>query len=177
MKKIYFYTLILCAIAMSSCKLQVVPQAMSSVDALRIKDLHLEQNDYQIIQQDTVNATIVYHQPGKHKHIIKELNGDFSAKYRRDKATKKYYLKKFVGVARFGYLNNELTDMKQFSEMSPAEVVRQLAIYKLIQDCQQAGGDSMIEPIINVDIQKVGTEIFFTANASAKFIKINTNQK
>ena len=181
-KLFYFVAVAVTALAMSSCKLQIVPKAINTVNSVGLEEMNLERKDYSILKTLTAEATITYHQTGS-KITIKEANGECSMVFKRVPFSKTYVYKKFEGIARYGYLNNDydkgaLAGWSVPDEIRPEYIARNLAIYRLINACKMAGGDGVIEPIISTNVERTGLRtVTFKSTVSAKVIKLKTDGK
>ena len=59
----------------------------------------------------------------------------------------------------------------------PEYVVRNLAIYRLINASKVRGADGIIEPVISTNVEQRGNDIVFKTTATAKLIKLKTDGK
>lgn len=178
MKKSFILITILGALVLSSCKLAIVPTAINTVNSVGLSELNLEREDYKILNTITAESSILYTQFGR-KITISDTNGDFILTYKRKYSFRTGYYweyKSFRGVARYGFLANDYGKVNSYSDISPEEMARNIAIYRLINACKVAGGDGVIEPIVSTNVGQQGHSITFKTTVSAKIIKLNTDK-
>ncbi|MCH5334418.1 MAG: hypothetical protein J1D86_01245 [Alistipes sp.] len=172
MKKLFWIAS--AAIVLSSCGTQktIIPRAINTVKSVSLEELNLERKDYEILNTVSAEATIGYTDKGSTIRIEDET-GEFALQYTKDK--KGQWTCKYNGVLRMGYLNNDYmgttTDIAQ-----PEDVVRRLAIYRLINESQQYGGDGLIEPTISTNAEQRGDVIMFRTTVTAKIVKLKTDR-
>lgn len=173
MKRLLFALILL--VVSTSCSQVILPRAINTVNAVSLDELNLVRSDYKILNTVTADALVYYSTSADGKIVTIQCPEDnFALKYIK---TKKGWNSEFKGVAKMGYLANDYMDSN--SEMvSPEDVARRLAIYKLINEVKLSGADGVIEPIIstNVESGKNAREIVFKTSVSAKIIKLNTNK-
>ena len=86
------------------------------------------------------------------------------------------YRSDYEGIARFGFLNNDYDHV--FTDVvAPEYIVRNLAIYRLINQAKIRGADGVVEPIISTSAEDQGSKIVFKSTVSAKLMKLNTDAK
>jgi hypothetical protein len=178
MKKSFILITILGALALSSCKLAIVPKAINTVNSVGLSELNLERDDYKILNTISAEATITYRQLG---NIIKisDANGDFEITYKRSFSFRHgvtWNYKSFKGIARYGFLSNDYGKTHNYNDITPEQIARHIAVYRLINACKVAGGDGVIEPIVSTNVGQEGRNIIFKTTVSAKVIKLNTNK-
>lgn len=178
MKKILFGLSVL--FLTTSCATQIIPRAVNTVNSVSISELNLERKDYQILKTISADATILYSAglDGK-DYTIKCPDEDFALKFIKKKQKNGGGWKcEYKGIVKLGYLANDYK--YDDTALSPEEVARRLAIYKLINQVKLAGADGVIEPIIstNIDNGKRGMSrnIIFKTSVSAKLIKLKTDK-
>ena len=183
MKKSIIALSVFCALALSSCKLTVIPKAISTVNAVSLSELNLERKDYIVLKTISADAVVTYKQNGSRKITVQEAGGEFKFvyKYHKPFARKGFWeLDKFSGVARLGYLDNDYHRYDTFvsESIKPEFMARCLATYRLINACRIAGGDGLIEPIVSMNVEQSGLRsVTFKATVSAKIIKLKTDSK
>ena len=64
MKKSFILITILGALALSSCKLAIVPKAINTINSVSLEELNLERKDYKVLNTITADASVVYTQFG-----------------------------------------------------------------------------------------------------------------
>ncbi len=178
MKKSFILITILGALALSSCKLAIVPKAINTINSVSLEELNLGRKDYKVLNTITADASVVYTQFGN-TITIADANGEFSLTYKRRYSLKNGYYweyKAFRGIARYGFLANDYGKTDSYSDISPEQMARSIAIYRLINACKVAGGDGVIEPIVSTNVGQQGHSITFKTTVSAKIIKINTDK-
>lgn len=184
-KLFLFATLVSVAFTMSSCFLHkktpqsmVVPKAINTINSVGLAELNLKHGtDYTIVNTVTADATILYSEQKKGQQItLKEENGEFKLVYKFNNETLDWYLTDFDGIARFGFLNNDYGKVS-LRDAYPEAVVRNLAIYRLINISKVRGADGVIEPVISTNVEQRGKEIVFKTTVSAKLVKLKTDAK
>ena len=183
-QKFLILATILVALTMiTSCRTQQVvrkriPVAVNTVNSVRLDELNLKHgSDYTIVNTITAEATIFYstHRKGE-KFTLREENGEFSITYEYNSEKDDFICTDFNGVARFGFLTTD--DYNQdYSLDKPEYVVRNLAIYRLINASKVRGADGVIEPVISTNVEQRGKEIVFKTTVAAKLIKLKTDAK
>ena len=62
------------------------------------------------------------------------------------------------------------------SLIQPEEIVRRLAMYRLINVAKANGADGIIEPIVSTNVEQTGkNDILYKTTVEAKIIKLHTN--
>ena len=182
-KFLIFATLLVALITITSCHTQQVvrkriPVAVNTVNSVRLDELNLKHGtDYTIVNTITAEATVIYSENRKGEKItLREENGEFKITYEYNSEKDDWYCTDFEGVARFGFLTND--DYNQdYSLDEPEYVVRNVAIYRLINASKVRGADGVIEPVISTNVEQQGKEIVFKTTVSAKLIKLKTDAK
>ena len=174
MKKILFA---MAAIALlASCSTQqesVIPRAVSSIGTATFQDLNLQSNDYNILNTVTTEATVSYEANKSRTHIfIKGVDDDFVLEYTKDK--KIGWLCEYTGIMKYGYMHNEFPSLQQ-NIASPEEIVYRLAVYRLVSQVKNMGGDGIVAPSVVTRIEQQGKTVYFHATAEAKAIKLKAN--
>lgn len=174
-----------CMFTMTSCGLRrhvtpyvMMPEAINTINSVRLDELNLKHGtDYTIVNTVTADATVIYSTQRKGKQItITEENSEFKIVYKVDEETGKYYRDDFEGIARFGFLSNDYGDT--YSDVpAPHYLVRNLAIYRIINAAKVRGADGIIEPVISTNVEQRGRDIVFKTTVSAKLIKLKTDAK
>ena len=181
---IFSCTLIATMLTMTSCfgpkkiSQRIIPTAVNTINSVRLDELNLKHgSDYSVVNSVTGEAVIIYQEKRKgDKIIIKEENGEFEIVYEWDNDTDKWRRTDFQGIARFGFFSND--DYNQsYSMKDPEYVVRNLAIYRLINASKVRGADGIIEPVISTNVEQRGNDIVFKTTATAKLIKLKTDGK
>ena len=185
-KKILFLTtiIIVSALLTNTCVAQKVkkstmmPQAINTINSVYLDELNLKHGtDYTIINTATAEATVIFIIKRKGKEItIREENNEFELIYQYDKDDKDFQLIDYEGIARFGFLSNDY-GYTFIDYASPEYIVRNLAIYRLINAAKVRGADGVIEPVISTNVEQRGKDIVFKTTASAKLIKLSTDSK
>lgn len=174
-----------CTFTMTSCfgikkvvQRVVVPKAINTINSVCLDELNLKHGtDYTIVNTITAEATILYSEQKKGNQItIREENGEFKLVYKYNGDLDAMLLSDFDGIARFGFLHNDYGSAS-LREVQPEEVVRNLAIYRLINASKVRGADGVVEPVISTNVEQRGKEIVFKTTVSAKLIKLKTDAK
>ena len=176
---------IACTLMMTSCGLRrhvtpyvMMPEAINTINSVRLDELNLKHGtDYTIVNTVTADATIIYSTQRKGKQVtISEENGEFKIVFKVDEETGKYYRDDFEGIARFGFLTNDYGDTYT-DVIAPHYMVRNLAIYRIINAAKVRGADGIIEPVISTNVEQRGRDIVLKTTVSAKLIKLKTDAK
>lgn len=185
-KKFFFFTVVtmVSVLFSTSCLAQKVkvstmmPQAINTINSVNLSELNLKHgSDYTIINTATAEASVIFIIKHKGKEItIKEENNEFELVYKFDKEDKDFHLDDYEGIARFGFLSNDY-GFTTIDYASPEYIVRNLAIYRLINTAKVRGADGVIEPVISTNVEQRGKDIVFKTTASAKLIKLSTDSK
>ena len=178
MKKLLFGLIAL--FVMTSCSTQIIPRAVNTVNSVSISELNLERKDYQILKTVSADATILYSASLDGKdYTIKCPDENFALKFiKKRQRNGGGWSCEYKGIVKLGYLAN---DYKYDGiALSPEEVARRLAIYRLINQAKLAGADGLIEPIISTNIDNgekgMGRNIVFKTSVCAKLIKLKTDK-
>lgn len=171
-----------CAVALlasasllTSCggqKALIIPRAISTAEAVSVKDLDMQRGDYDILNTITETASVrcEYH---KDEIRIISSDGDFSYRFKFDPKSG-WKLESFSGVASFGYLTSDINN--QFSLPDPEEFARRSAIARIISALKDYGADGVIEPVTTTIASQSGRNaVEFKAKVSAKLIKLKTD--
>ncbi len=171
------------ALSMAACKsASIIPLAKNTVNSVDFSELNLERGDYQVLNTITADASVTYTQKGK-KVTIAATDGDFTLEFEETEVKtgpgmfapkeKKLLLQEHSGVIRLGYLTNDDANGDVTYLNNPEDLVRRLAIYRLINMAKEQGADGVIEPLISTNVEQVGRRaIVFTTTVSAKLVKI-----
>lgn len=186
MKKFYYFSLLICAVVLSSCNLNrmaVMPRAVNTVNAVSLEELNLARKDYKVLNTISAEAVVIYSQTAN-KIVVQEKGGEFKFTYTYSNGSfgrgGGWFLESFSGVARLGYLDNDYAKYDSYSSstIQPEFMARAIATYRLINACKVAGGDGLIEPIISTNVeQSSNRSITYKTTVSAKIIKLNTDGK
>ena len=171
-----------CMFTMTSCfgpkkmTQRIVPTAVNTINSVGLSELNLKHGtDYTIVNTVTAEATILYREQQKGSKItIKEVNNEFEITFEFDSEQEKWYRTDFEGIARFGFFSND--DFNQnYSMIYPENVVRNLAMYRIINQAKVRGADGIIEPVVSTNVEQQGKDIVFKTTATAKLIKLKTD--
>lgn len=173
-----------CIFTMTSCfgpkkmTQMIIPQAVNTINSVNLSELNLTHGtDYTIMNTITAEAIVLYSEQRKGQVVtIKEENDEFSIVYTFDSETQTWARTNFNGIARFGYLSNDYGQTFSLS-INPEYVVRNIAIYRLINQAKVRGADGVIEPIVSTNVEQRGKDIVFKTTVSAKMIKLKTDAK
>lgn len=177
MKKLL--VLLACVAGFASCGVRLIPESVNTIDRAPLADLNLQRSDYEILNTITAEASVICHNISKSKRMIKDLNGEFSVKWKKPKlfhsrGTSAWVCKNFQGVLRTGALYD--LPAKTADHADPLDMAQRLALYRVINLAQQQGADAIIEPSYKVDIAQSGKAVTYKATVVAKIIKIKTNR-
>jgi len=171
MKKFVFLS-VLAAICLTSCgpTKKMIPRAVNTINTASLEVLNLERNDYEILNTITAEASIIYRQQAN-SYEIESPDDGFSVKYT---AGKMGWICKFSGIFRAGYLSGDAPFVS--AELSPEEVARGLAIYRVINMAKQEGADAVIAPTVATNVEQTGRkDIMYKTTVTAKLVKLKTN--
>lgn len=155
-----------------------MPTAVNTINSVGLSELNLKHGtDYTILNTVTAEATVLYSIQRKGKQItITEENGEFKVLWKYDEENGEMYIADYEGIARYGFLSNDYG--RVYSGVpAPEYIVRNLAIYRLINQAKVRGGDGVIEPVISTNVEDRGKDIVFKTTVSAKLIKLTTDAK
>ena len=149
------------------------------INTVYLDELNLTGKDYEITDRVESSATIIV-EMDKTSYIVKDPEGNFELKFSLNKKTGQMELGNFTGVLRAGYLSTR--DLNSLNLDSPDEVVRRMAIYRLVNLVKQQGGDGIVEPLIATNIEGVEqgglfsskVTVTFLTTVSGKVIKLKT---
>lgn len=171
MKKIIFIS-ILAAVCLTSCgpTKKLIPRAVNTINTASLEVLNLERNDYEILNTITAEAVIMYYQKSN-SYTISCPDDDFSVTYTYGKMG---WDCKFSGIFRAGYLSGDAPLVS--TALSPEEVARGLAIYRVINTAKQEGADAVIAPTITTNVEQTNKKVVvYKSTVTAKLVKLKTN--
>lgn len=172
-----FFALLLSVFFTSCTSYKIIPKAVNTVNSVRLEELNLKHgSDYTIMNTTTAEAT-VYYSESIGKISVREENNEFEIIYTEDKKTGKWSISSCKGIARFGFLSNDYGSTSLSDQISPEDIVRKLAIYRLINAVKAIGADGVIEPVVSTNVEQRGRDIVFKTTASGKLIKLKTDGK
>lgn len=156
---------------------KIIPKAVNTVNSVGLSELNLKHgSDYTIMNTTTAEAA-VYYSESIGRISIREENNEFEIIYTEDKKTGKWGISTCKGIARFGFLSNDYGSTSLGYQISPEDIVRKLAIYRLINAVKAIGADGVIEPVVSTNVEQRGRDIVFKTTASGKLIKLKTDGK
>lgn len=147
--------------------------AISTMPVASVEDMSVGRQEFVVF--NTVKASaIVQSDNNKRSRQIKEDKNEFSITYNIVKINGKRYLdyKDCEGVIRLGYLGGSNVYNSDADYMSAEEIVRRLAIYRLIGLAKEYGADALFEPTITTTVSSSKKQIVYNSEISAKLIKI-----
>lgn len=168
---------------MTSCSKRVIPDiempiAINTINSVGLRELNLKHGtDYTILNTVSADATVIYSVQKKGKQItIREENGEFKIVWKRDEDSGKMCRDDYEGIARFGFLNDNYYRVST-REIEPANIVSNLARYRLINLAKVRGADGIIEPVVSTNVEDRGNDIVFRTTISAKLMKLTPDSK
>lgn len=168
---------------MTSCSKRIIPDiempiAINTINSVGLRELNLKHGtDYTILNTVSADATVIYSVQKKGKQItIREENGEFKIVWKRDEESGKMYRDDYEGIARFGFLNDNYYRVST-REIEPANIVSNLARYRLINLAKVRGADGIIEPVVSTNVEDRGNDIVFRTTISAKLMKLTPDSK
>lgn len=163
-----------CAISGLEAQSTIIPTtAISNIPTVSIKDMDLNRNDYSILK--SVSATAVVNSDNRRsRRTIYEENDEFKLIYDIIKIDGKRYLdyESCEGVVRLGYIGSTDIYNSESNYLPAEEIVRRLALYRLINLAKEYGADALFEPTITTTATSTGKKLTYKTEASAKLIKI-----
>ena len=172
------FTMTSCGLSKKATPYMMMPEAINTINSVRLDELNLKHGtDYTIVNTVTADATVIYSTQKKGKVVtITEENGEFKVVFKIDEENGRYYRDDFEGIARFGFLTNDYSETYT-DVIAPHYIVRNLAIYRVINAAKVRGADGIIEPVISTNVEQRGKDIVFKTTVSAKLIKLKTDAK
>lgn len=168
---------LLYAIPILKAQSSIIPTtAISNMPTITIKDMNLNRNDYTILK--TISATAIVNSDNKRSsRTIYEENKEFKLVYDIVKIDGKRYLEyeSCEGVIRLGYIGSTNIYNSESNYIPAEEIVRRLALYRLINLAKEYGADALFEPTITTTATSSGKTLIYKTEASAKLIKIINN--
>ncbi|MEE0889255.1 MAG: hypothetical protein U0L22_07965 [Bacteroidales bacterium] len=153
----------------------LIPKAVNTVKTVSFKELNLTNKDYSILDRVEVSATLLV-DISPNSYTIHDEANSFRLLYTKSKDN--ITLTNYEGVIRAGYLAQ---DYQTVDLESPEDIVRRLAIYRLINLVKEQGGDGIIEPIISTNIEEKKTSwnnstVILNTTVSGKVIVLKTSK-
>lgn len=178
MKSIFkrFALLLAATSILASCggnKTIVIPHAVSSSEAISLKDLNLKRGDYNVLSTISESATVSCTYKSE-EIIIEGVDDGFMYKFKYD-AKGGWRLDSYSGVVTLGYFVSDLT--KEMSSIpNPEEFSRRIAAARLINAVKDYDADGIIAPVTTTMVSQADNKTaVFTTKVSAKLVKIKTN--
>lgn len=166
---------IVTALAFTSCGSSslLVPRAISTAEIVPAQALNLQKGSYDIMASvtETSSVTVKY---SKNAMEVKSGDGVFSYNFALGKMG--WELKKFQGIATFGYLTSDI----EGSSVMPSgeEFARRVAISRLIEQVKDYGADGVLEPIVTTRASNIGkNQVEYQAIVTSKLVKIHPTTK
>ncbi len=176
-KLVHFGIPVIGLIIISACgssRPALIPEAVNTVNTVTFRDLNLRNGDYQLLNRATADATVQVYYKSKKEMVISCPDDDFSVTYVGGVGA--WTLKESTGVAKFGYLANDDVNMSK-GFYSAENIVRRIAIYRLINLVQQQGADGIIEPTVSTNVAQSNKKtIIFNTHAEGKMIRLNSSK-
>lgn len=169
--------LLLCAALSAQAQSSLIPTtAISNMPVVTISDMKLDRDDYTLLNSISATAT-VSSDNRKSKRTIIEENGEFRLMYDIVKVDGKRYLEyaDCEGIVRLGYIGSTNIYNSESNYIPAEEIVRRLALYRLINLAKEYGADALFEPTITTTATSQGKSLLYKTEASAKLIKLTSN--
>lgn len=150
--------------------------AVSNMPTVTIKDVGLERKDFVILK--SISASAVVNSDNKRSgRTIYEENGEFKLVYDIVRYDGVRYLEYDTceGVIRLGYLGSTNIYNSDSYFIPAEEIVRRLALYRLISLAKEYGADALFEPTITTSATSEKKTLRYKSEATAKLIKIINN--
>lgn len=160
---------------LSSCNRSFyVPKAINTISPASFADLNLKRADYEILNTLTATGVIRYKRTFGIIKIAEE-NNEFAITYIYDKKMGRWNLSKVDNIVKFGFFANDYGSTA-IVDYNAEDIVRRLAMYRLINEAQMLGADGIIEPVVSTNVEQIGDELIFKSTVAAKVIKLKTNK-
>lgn len=176
MKKLLLFALIVISLFATSCRSskKFVPRAVNTINSVELKELNLERKDYQVLNTLTAEATIECDYDDD-EVTIREIEGEFEVEIENPNVLTEREITIHKGIIRLGYLANDYESLRIVYE--PEFLVRNLAIYRLINMAKTIDADGVIEPIVSTSVEESGRNRYiYKTTVQAKAIKLTTNK-
>ena len=150
--------------------------AISNMPVITIQDMNLERSDYTILKSVSATAS-VNSDNNRSKRTITEENNEFKLIYDIVKHDGKRYLEyeECEGIIRLGYIGSTNIYNSESNYIPAEEIVRRLALYRLINLAKEYGADALFEPTITTTATSDKKTLTYKTEASAKLIKITND--
>lgn len=150
--------------------------AISNMPVITIQDMNLDRNDYTILKSISATAT-VNSDNKRSKRTITEENNEFKLIYDIVKHDGERYLEyeECEGIIRLGYIGSTNIYNSESNYIPAEEIVRRLALYRLINLAKEYGADALFEPTITTTATSKEKTLTYKTEASAKLIKITND--
>lgn len=180
MKKLF--VLLACAFGFSSCGVQLISESVNTINRAPLADLNLDREDYEVLNTLTAEASVVDRTISKKKRQISDINGEFSVEWQQKMIglfprakNLRWVCKDFQGILRTGALSD--LPYETADHANAYDMVRRLALYRLINQALQEGADAIVEPAYTVSFEQTSRrEIVYKATVTAKIIKLKTDR-
>ena len=150
--------------------------AISNMPVITIQDMNLDRSDYTILKSISATAT-VNSDNKRSKRTITEENNEFKLIYDIVKHDGERYLEyeECEGIIRLGYIGSTNIYNSESNYIPAEEIVRRLALYRLINLAKEYGADALFEPTITTTATSKEKTLTYKTEASAKLIKITND--
>ncbi len=181
MKKKLKKLLLLCSLtfSISSAMAQSVlipTTAISTMPVASMDNISQGRKEYTILNTITATA-IVQSDNNKNHRTIFEENKEFTLVYDIEKREEKRYLEysECEGVLRLGFLGGTAVYSSDATYLPAEEIVRRLALYRLINLAKEYGADALLAPTITTTATSNKKLLTYKSEVSAKIIKIKND--
>lgn len=153
----------------------LMPMAVNTVNTVSLDELNLTNKDYEVLNRAEAQASIVV-KIDANSYTIEDPEGTFQLNY--SKSGDNITLKEYKGVIRAGYLAR---DYGSIDLSKPDDIVRRIAIYRLINLCKEQGGDGIVEPVISTNVEETksgwsSSIVTFQCTVSGRIIKLKNTK-
>ncbi|MCR5193769.1 MAG: hypothetical protein K6D59_10765 [Bacteroidales bacterium] len=154
-----------------------LPSSQNMIKTVSFDDLNLDSKDYVVLDRVESSARIILTIKNG-TFTLTDPDGTFSLEYLVLNGS--LILSKYSGVLRSGFLS----EFSEVNTKSPEELVRRMALYRLINLVREQGGDYVIEPIYTTSVEgsvdehwrSSTTTITYLTTVSGKAIKLKTSK-
>ncbi len=167
------FCLSVCVCSVADAQGIIPTTAISNMPVATVEDMSLGRKEFVVLNTIKSYATVKSDNK-KRARKITEAGNEFMLVYDIVKENGKRYLEyaDCEGVIRLGYLGGSNIYTSETSYMPSEEIVRRLAIYRLIGLAKEYGADALFEPTITTTASSEKKQVVYTTEISAKLVKL-----
>ncbi len=150
--------------------------AISTIPVATMDNISEGRKEFVILQTITASAS-VNSDNKRGSRTIWEADNEFKLIYDIKKEGGRRYLEyeDCIGVLRLGYLGSTDVYSSEANFLPAEEIVRRLALYRLINLAKEYGADALITPTITTTATSSKKELIYRSEVSAKIVKIKND--